>query len=61
MMRRVRTLTGKEIELDIEPDYRVRSQLRSCPPSCASGAPETNTSRQFPDMPPIFDFFLDVY
>lgn len=22
---RVRTLTGKEIELDIEPDYKVRS------------------------------------
>lgn len=23
---RVRTLTGKEIELDIEPDYKVRQQ-----------------------------------
>lgn len=27
MLIKVRTLTGKEIELDIEPDYRVRNLL----------------------------------
>jgi len=26
---RVRTLTGKEIELDIEPDYRVRFKKKT--------------------------------
>lgn len=30
-MRRVRTLTGKEIELDIEPDYKVRPSVSNLP------------------------------
>lgn len=30
---RVRTLTGKEIELDIEPDYKVSLARLSLPPS----------------------------
>lgn len=44
--RRVRTLTGKEIELDIEPDYKVRLPRPTLPPHGQADARYYNRSRR---------------
>lgn len=45
MLIKVRTLTGKEIELDIEPDYKVRT-IRPCPFAISHQHTDTPPSHQ---------------
>jgi hypothetical protein len=49
MLIKVRTLTGKEIELDIEPDYKVRLTTRFPHPSPAERLAPATIEAQFVD------------
>ncbi|KAJ6180230.1 hypothetical protein N7519_010691 [Penicillium mononematosum] len=57
MLIKVRTLTGKEIELDIEPDYKVNhpSRLDAFPAS-----PRTESLYPSTETPSLYQYFLNV-
>ncbi|KAI3551530.1 ubiquitin family protein [Colletotrichum filicis] len=46
MLIKVRTLTGKEIELDIENEYKARTHPTHCPPNTTGGDREVSQIKE---------------